>query len=111
MKVTDFRLRKDFRALLACNSHENDSRTGRSKWEWIQGLHVATHLFSTFLRALATMVTNFFSLKLGSLCNRTAGRLRTPERRKNVARDSAFPILRDIFSSFCRPECSSRPIA
>ena len=22
-----------------------------------------------------------------------------------------FPILRDIFSSFCRPECSSRPVA
>ena len=78
MKVSDSRLRKDFRALLACNSHENDSRTGRSKWKWIQGLHVATHLFSTFPRALATMVTNF-SLKLGSLRNRTPGRLRTPE--------------------------------
>mgnify|MGYP000715978498 CR=1 FL=1 len=79
MKVSDFRLRKDFRALLACDSHENVSRTGRSKWEWIQGLNVATHLFSTFPEALATMVTNFFSLKLRSLRNRTAGTLRTPE--------------------------------
>ena len=38
MKVSDFRLpsRRDFRALLACESHEDDSRTGRSKREWIQ---------------------------------------------------------------------------
>ena len=50
-------------------------------------------------------------LTIASLRNRTAGRLRTAEWRKNVARDCAFPILRDIFSSFCRPESSSRPVA
>ena len=48
---------------------------------------------------------------IASLRNRTAGRLRTAKWRKNVARDCAFPILRDIFSSFCRPESSSRPVA
>ena len=32
------------------------------------------------------------------------------ERRKNEVRDCAFPILRDIFSSFCRPERSNRPV-
>ena len=37
----------------------------------------------------------------GTLRNRTAGRLRTAEWRKNVARDCAFPVLRDIFSSCC----------
>ena len=31
--------------------------------------------------------------------------------KKVSARDCAFPIWRDIFSSFCRPECSSRPVA
>ena len=36
-------------------------------------------------------------LIIGSLRNRTAGRLRTAEWRKNVARDCAFPILRHIF--------------
>ena len=36
MKVSDFRLRRDFRALLACDSHEDDLRTGRNKREWIQ---------------------------------------------------------------------------
>ena len=30
---------------------------------------------------------------------------------KNVARVCAFTIVRDIFSSFCRLECSSRPAA
>ena len=29
---------------------------------------------------------------------------------KNVARGSAFTIVRDIFSSYCRPECSSHPV-
>ena len=36
-------------------------------------------------------------LLLGSLRNRTAVRLRTAEWRKNVARDCAFLVLRDIF--------------
>ena len=31
--------------------------------------------------------------------------------RKRTARDCAFPILRDIVSSFCRPECPNRPVA
>ena len=35
--------------------------------------------------------------RIGSLRNRTAIRLRTAEWRKNVARDCAFPVLRDIF--------------
>ena len=39
----------------------------------------------------------------------TAGSLKTAEGRKNVARDCAFPFLRDIFSSFCS-ERSSRPV-
>ena len=30
---------------------------------------------------------------------------------KNVARDCAFLVLRDIFSSFCRPESTSCPVA
>ena len=47
----------------------------------------------------------------GTFSNRTARRLRTAEWRKNVARDCAFPVLRDIFSSFCRPQSSSRPVA
>ena len=34
---------------------------------------------------------------IGTLRNRTAGRLRTAEWRKNVARDCAFQVLRDIF--------------
>ena len=36
-------------------------------------------------------------LTIGSLRNRTAVRLRTAEWRKNVARDCAFLVLRDIF--------------
>ena len=48
---------------------------------------------------------------MAGLRNRTAGSLKTAEGRKNVARDCAFPFLRDIFSSFCRPERSSRPVA
>ena len=51
------------------------------------------------------------SSTIGTLRNRTAGRLRTTEWRKNVARDCAFPVLSDIFSLFCRPESSSRPLA
>ena len=47
----------------------------------------------------------------GSLGNRTAGRFRTAKWRKNVARDCAFPILHDIFSSFCRPESTNHPVA
>ena len=31
--------------------------------------------------------------------------------RENVERDCAFTIVRDLFSSYCRPECSSRPAA
>ena len=34
---------------------------------------------------------------LQTLRNRTAGRLRTTESQKNVARDCAFPVLRDLF--------------
>ena len=34
---------------------------------------------------------------LGTLRNRRAGRLMTAEWRKNVARDCAFPVLRDVF--------------
>ena len=30
---------------------------------------------------------------------------------KNVSRDCAFSVLRDIFSSFCRPDSCSRPDA
>ena len=30
---------------------------------------------------------------------------------ENLARDSGFPVLRDIFSSFCHPESSSSPVA
>ena len=30
---------------------------------------------------------------------------------KKMWRETAFPILRDTFSSLCRPECSSRPVA
>ena len=40
-------------------------------------------------------------LTIGSLRSRRAGRLRTAEWWKNVAGDSAFPILFDIFSSSC----------
>ena len=38
---------------------------------------------------------------IGSLRNRTA------EWRKNVSRDCAFPVLHDMFSSFCHPESSN----
>ena len=31
--------------------------------------------------------------------------------RENFALDCAFPVLRDIFSSFCRPESFSCPVA
>ena len=48
---------------------------------------------------------------LGTLRNRTAGRLRTAEWRKNVTQDRECTVLRDIFASFCRPESSSRPVA
>ena len=45
--------------------------------------------------------------------NRTAGRLRTAEWRKNVAQEREYTVSRDIFSSFCarRPESSSCPVA
>ena len=36
-----------------------------------------------------------------------AGKLRTEEWRKNVARDCGLPVSRDIFSSFCRAESYS----
>ena len=48
---------------------------------------------------------------LETLRKSTAGRLRTAEWRKSVTWDRAFPVLGDIFSSFCRPESSSRPVA
>lgn len=51
---------------------------------------------------LWTLSSSLNCIKLGSPRNRTAGTPRTTERRKNVARDCAFPILRNIFSSFCR---------
>ena len=38
----------------------------------------------------------------GTLRNRTAGRLRTAEWRKNVAQDRECTVSRDIFASFCR---------
>ena len=48
---------------------------------------------------------------LGSLRNRTAGRLRRAEWRKNVAQDRECTVPREIFSSFCRPESFNRPVA
>ena len=49
-------------------------------------------------------------LLIDTLRNRTAGRLWTAESR-NVTRDRECSVPRDIFSSFCRPESSSRPVA
>ena len=52
-------------------------------------------------------VIKWFPSLLGALRNRTPERLRTAEWRKNVGLDCAFPILRDIFSSFwvIQPSC------
>ena len=43
--------------------------------------------------------------------NRTAGRLRTAEWWKNVAEEWECTVSRDVSSSFCRPQSSSRPVA
>ena len=52
-------------------------------------------------------------LPIETLRNRTAGRFRTAEWLKNVAQDRECTVSssRDIFSSFCRPESSSRHVA
>ena len=63
--------------------------------------------FSEGGRVIKGYVNNVGRVTLGSLRNRTAGRLRTAEWRKNVARDCAFPILRDIFFSML--ECNLVP--
>ena len=66
-----------------------------------RGFRYIEVLFHTFY---SNFVRAEVYLTVASLRNRTAGRLRTAEWRKNVVRDCAFPMLRDMFSSFCCPE-------
>ena len=46
-------------------------------------------------------------MTLEILCSRTTGRPRMPIDEKK----SRKTVLCDVFSSFCRPECGSRPVA
>ena len=87
----------------------------QATWYWELGvLKIIRCVLSKMLSA-CRLNTNF-SVAVSThwtetLRNRTVERLRTAEWWKNVARDCAFPVLSDCFSSFCPPEPSSRPVA
>ena len=87
------------------------------RWQWHKQMYTSCKMhISTFFAVLWPVICvtvlwpvvcvcpSFIvvSSTIGTLRNKTAGRLRMTEWRKNVARDCAFPVLSDISSFFCR---------
>ena len=94
--------------------HCEDTKRNMSPWPEMRPKSPGTfekRAPGAYRRLYGSIVDSIQLVLVITLRNRTAGRLRTAEWRKNVPRDWEFPILRDSFSSFCRPESSSRPVA
>lgn len=56
-------------------------------------------------------VTSHCTTMVRELMQQDGWKIQDSRMQKNVARDCAFTIVRDLFSSYCRPECSSCPAA
>ena len=85
----------------------NSSKYSMNLDLWRIQIFVNSHVW--ILNPTSAIWTSVQLTILGTLRNRTAGGIRTTEWRKNVARARECTVSRDIFSSFCRPEFSSRP--